>query len=72
MYQILGGIPIRTRISGFGGLASACALTVRVLANCGSKNGTGAASGMEQTKAIAEEGFIYGLPMVMNYAVMNE
>ena len=25
-----------------------------------------------QTKAIAEEGFIYGLPLVMNYAVMNE
>ena len=24
------------------------------------------------TKAIAEEGFIYGLPLVMNYAVMNE
>src|SRR4249920_543198 len=28
--------------------------------------------GIEQTKAIAEEGFIYGLPLVMNYAVMNE
>ena len=27
---------------------------------------------LEQTKAIAEEGFIYGLPLVMNYAVMNE
>ena len=25
-----------------------------------------------ETKAIAEEGFIYGLPLVMNYAVMNE
>src|SRR5438034_733142 len=25
-----------------------------------------------ETKAIAEEGFIYGLPIVMNYAVMNE
>jgi hypothetical protein len=31
-----------------------------------------AAPGIEQTKAIAEEGFIYGLPLVMNYAVMNE
>ena len=30
------------------------------------------APGIEQTKAIAEEGFIYGLPLVMNYAVMNE
>ena len=25
-----------------------------------------------EAKAIAEEGFIYGLPLVMNYAVMNE
>ena len=30
------------------------------------------APGIEDTKAIAEEGFIYGLPLVMNYAVMNE
>ena len=28
--------------------------------------------GIEETKAIAEEGFIYGLPIVMNYAVMYE
>src|SRR5271166_3302615 len=28
--------------------------------------------GIVETKAIAEEGFIYGLPIVMNYAVMNE
>jgi hypothetical protein len=26
----------------------------------------------EETKAIAEEGFVYGLPIVMNYAVMYE
>jgi hypothetical protein len=25
-----------------------------------------------ETKAIAEEGYIYGLPIVMNYAIMNE
>jgi hypothetical protein len=31
-----------------------------------------AAPGIEETKKIAEEGFIYGLPIVMNYAVMNE
>ena len=30
------------------------------------------APGIVETKAIAEEGFIYGLPIVMNYAVMNE
>ncbi|MCB1706389.1 MAG: hypothetical protein KDI17_16100, partial [Halioglobus sp.] len=30
------------------------------------------APGIEATKAIAEEAFIYGLPIVMNYAVMQE
>jgi len=30
------------------------------------------APSIEETKAIAEEGFIYGLPIVMNYAVMQE
>ena len=29
------------------------------------------APGIAEVKAIAEEGFIYGLPIVMNYAVMN-
>ena len=28
--------------------------------------------GFAETRAIAEEGFIYGLPLVMNYAVMYE
>ena len=31
-----------------------------------------ATAGIAATKAIAEEGFIYGLPLVMNYAVMYE
>ena len=31
-----------------------------------------AAPSIDETKAIAEEAFIYGLPLVMNYAVMNE
>jgi hypothetical protein len=30
-----------------------------------------AAPGISETKAIAEEGFIYGLPLVMSYAIMN-
>ena len=30
------------------------------------------APGFEETKAIAAEGFVYGLPIVMNYAIMNE
>jgi hypothetical protein len=34
------------------------------------KIGGAAVPGIEETKAIAEEGFIYGLPIVMNYAVM--
>src|SRR5262245_50513785 len=31
-----------------------------------------AAPSIAEVKAIAEEGFIYGLPIVMNYAVMYE
>jgi hypothetical protein len=31
-----------------------------------------AAPSVAETRAIAEEGFIYGLPLVMNYAVMHE
>ena len=34
--------------------------------------GGAAVPGIAETKAIAEEGFIYGLPIVMNYAVMYE
>jgi hypothetical protein len=30
------------------------------------------APGIVETEDIAEQGFIYGLPVVMNYAVMNE
>jgi hypothetical protein len=30
------------------------------------------APSIAETKAIAEEGFIYGLPLVMNYAIMHE
>ena len=53
-----------------------------MLAGCGNKNDAisqaekkDAAQGVPapsiaETKAIAEEGFIYGLPIVMNYAVM--
>src|SRR5580692_4697804 len=60
-----------TRFSGFVRLASALVLTWLVV-GCGDKNHAASVPGVEQTKAIAEEGFIYGLPIVMNYAVMNE
>ena len=65
-------------------LALAGALTLVALTGCGKKadpitaaeqadkKAGIAAPGIEETKAIAEEGFIYGLPIVMNYAVMNE
>jgi hypothetical protein len=53
---------------------------VALLAGCTAKNDpisraerTDATKpGMAETKAIAEEGFVYGLPIVMNYAVMYE
>jgi hypothetical protein len=59
------------------------ALATTLIAGCG-KNDTisqaekkdvakgVAAPSIAETKAIAEEGFIYGLPIVMNYAVMYE
>jgi hypothetical protein len=51
-----------------------------LLAGCGKKDDTIAQAekkdkdkpSIAETKAIAEEGFIYGLPIVMNYAVMYE
>jgi hypothetical protein len=60
------------RISGYLGLALACVLTAYVVASCGTEHNAAPVPSVEQTKAIAEEGFIYGLPIVMNYAVMNE
>ncbi len=61
-----------------------CAVAATLMAGCGKKDDPIAqaekkdvakgvpAPGIAETKAIAEEGFIYGLPIVMNYAVMNE
>ncbi|HTC75493.1 MAG TPA: DUF1254 domain-containing protein, partial [Edaphobacter sp.] len=50
-----------------------CILAATFVTGCEKKNAGGvAAPSLEETKAIAEEGFIYGLPIVMNYAVMNE
>jgi hypothetical protein len=66
-------------------LCTACSmLAVMVLAGCGKKNDPVSVAehieekaGIEapdiaEIRAIAEEAFIYGLPIVMNYAVMNE
>jgi len=70
-------------LSALGALC--CAMAVLVLSGCNNREsdaisaaeqadaGPGiAAPGIAETKAIAEEAFIYGLPIVMNYAVMNE
>jgi hypothetical protein len=61
-----------------------CVVAATLMAGCGNKNDAisqaqkkneakgSAAVSIEETKAIAEEGFIYGLPIVMNYAVMYQ
>ena len=61
-----------------------CAAALALIAGCGNKDDPIVqaekkdvakglpAPGIAETKAIAEEAFIYGLPIVMNYAVMNE
>src|SRR4030095_2457591 len=53
------------------GLLAACSKPNDPIAKAEKKEG-GAAPGIAETRAIAEEGFIYGLPIVMNYAVMYE
>ncbi len=75
---------MNARTPEFLRLAAACAVGLALLAGCGKKDDPIAqaakadaakgvpAPGIVETKAIAEEAFIYGLPIVMNYAVMNE
>src|SRR6266496_3626678 len=53
-------------------LVSALALATLRAANMTPADSSAVALTKEETKAIAEEGFIYGLPIVMNYAVMYE
>jgi len=62
-------------------VAIACAVTSTLwLTGCGTQNdpvsqaekGAKNALGLAETRAIAEEGFIYGLPLVMNYAANYE
>jgi hypothetical protein len=61
-------------------LPSAVSIAVFLIAGCGSKNDAVSRAAktekdrpsIAETRAIAEEGFIYGLPIVMNYAVMYE
>jgi hypothetical protein len=55
-------------------LVGSCGKEDDAVSKAGKKDATKgvAAPGIAETKAIAEEGFIYGLPIVMNYAVMYE
>ena len=75
---------MRTAPSKFRTLAVLLVAATTLIVGCGKKDDAisqaekkdvakgVAAPSIEKTKAIAEEGFIYGLPLVMNYAVMNE
>jgi hypothetical protein len=63
--------------SGFSIGIRCGAVVLALLAGCESTNHSGRSGGdgmpdVDETKAIAEEAFVYGLPIVMNYAVMNE
>jgi hypothetical protein len=74
----------RPNLTAVGQISMAILSIAVLLAGCGKQNDTISqagkkdatigvpAPGVVETKAIAEEGFIYGLPIVMNYAVMNE
>src|SRR6266550_6444512 len=53
-------------------LAAGLALTTVRAAELTPADSSAVALTKEETKTIAEEGFIYGLPIVMNYAVMYE
>ena len=82
-HRIGGGNRICQKRTLFSG-AMSVAMAAAILAGCNkpadpvtqaAKKDAAAgvpAPGIEETKAIAEEGFIYGLPIVMNYAVMYE
>jgi hypothetical protein len=60
------------------GMTGTCAVIVFLFTGCGAKNDAVSKAektnkdrpSIAETKAIAQEGFIYGLPIVMNYAVM--
>ena len=75
---------MQTKVFAYVRLALLCVLAATLGAGCvtkddpvaqGEKKGVAKgvpAPSIAETKSIAEEGFIYGLPLVMNYAVMND
>jgi hypothetical protein len=78
------GATMKRELSNGMKWAAIFATTAILIAGCGKKDDAitqaekqdkargVAAPSIAETKAIAEEGFIYGLPLVMNYAIMNE
>jgi hypothetical protein len=61
------------------GTGALCVVAAALTFGCGrndaiseGEKADGTRVGVAETKAIAEEGFIYGLPIVMNYAVMYD
>ena len=56
--------------AGVAVLLTCCAASDDAISNAGKTEQH--RPGIAETKAIAEEGFVYGLPIVMNYAVMYE
>jgi len=63
---------MKTRTILCAAFAAMLALTTARAADLTPADPSAVALTKEETKAIAEEGFIYGLPIVMNYAVMYE
>jgi hypothetical protein len=55
-------------LAGVIALGNGCATKNDAVAQAGKSEQN--APGIAETKDIAEQGFIYGLPLVMNYAVM--
>src|SRR5438067_13667281 len=64
---------MKIKTSNAVALTLLCVLAATLVTGCEKKSASGvAAPSLEETRVIAEEGFVYGLPIVMNYAVMNE
>ena len=61
---------MKTKTVFLAALAAVLALTTVRAADITPADSSAVALSKEETKAIAEEGFIYGLPIVMNYGVM--
>ncbi len=73
------GINERTRGIWFNGVLATASVAVLLVCCAASNDAISNAEKVEKdkpgiagTRAIAEDGFIYGLPIVMNYAVMYE